>query len=67
MKYYIEIPEVYKALVKVELPEGTMRDKVIEAAQKIFEKMGSNDLEYSHTLEQEEWTVCDGEGNHLVG
>lgn len=65
VKYNIEIPEVHKALVKVELPEGATRNQIINAAQELFEENGSDDLEYSHTLEHDEWTVRDEKGNFL--
>jgi len=57
MKYYVEIPEVHKALVEVDLPEGATRDQIIEAAQNLFEDIGSDNLEYSHTLEHEERVI----------
>lgn len=66
IEYYVEIPEVHKALVKVTLPQGTSRDKVVEAAQQEFEENGSDDLEYSHTLEHDEWTVRTEKGDFVT-
>ena len=65
MKYYIEIPEVHKALVKIELPEKATRDQIIEEAQNIFEDSGSIDLEYSHTLENDKWVIRTEKGDFL--
>lgn len=66
MKYFVEIPEVHKALVKIELPEGATRDQIIEAAQNKFEESGSDDLEYSYTLEHDDWTAYPENGDIMV-
>lgn len=68
MKYAVGIPEVHRTFVEVELPDGATRDQIIEAAQKRFEENGSDDayLEYSHTLEHDEWTVCTEKGDFVI-
>lgn len=66
MKYYIEISEVHKALVEIEAPEGISLDQLIDLASSEFEENGSDILEYSHTLEDDEWTVRDENGNFIT-
>ncbi len=65
MKYYIEIPEVHKALVEVDVPDGSTREQILEIAQDKFMESGSDNLEYSHTLEDYEWVVRDKNGNRI--
>jgi len=66
MKYYVEIPEVHKALVEIEVSEPISRDKLLELAQKEFEDIGSDHLEYSHTLEQEHWVTRTETGDFVT-
>jgi len=66
MKYYIEIPEVHKAMVKVEAPAGISRENLLLLAQTEFDENGSDILEYSHTLEQDKWTTRTEEGDFVT-
>ena len=63
MKIAVEIPEVHKTLVEIEVPDGATKEEILKAAQSKFEAGGSNDLEYSHTLDDDEWTIRDYNGN----
>jgi len=68
-KYLVRIPEVHINTVEVEVPDGTSEDEIREIA-------GENtpetlDIEYSHSLEADEWAVIPletckfcGEGYH---
>lgn len=66
MKYYVEIPEIHKALVEIEAPEGISRDDLLDLASNKFEEEGSDVLEYSRTLEIDEWTIRDEDGNFIT-
>lgn len=57
MKFCIEIPEVHKVLVEVDAPKGTPREQLVKLANKKFEEGDTGDMDYSHTLDEDEWTV----------
>lgn len=66
MKYYVEISEVHKALVEIEAPKGISRDTLLKLAQDKFEEEGSDNLEYSHTLETDQWTTRTEAGDFVT-
>ncbi len=61
MKYNVEIPEVHKALVEVELLLGATREEIVAKAKQVLEENGSDILEYSETLMDDEyiWTITE--------
>ena len=66
MKYYVEILEIHKVLVEVELSEEATRDQVIdEAAQKSITNIGLNNTKYSLTLDRNEWVVRTENGDFV--
>jgi len=65
MNYVIEIPEVHKAIIEVEAPEGLSRQEILALAKKKFEENGSDILEYSRTLEEEEWVTRTDNGEFI--
>lgn len=65
MKYFVEIPEVYKALVEIESLKTLDRDTILRLAEDKFDEEGSDTLEYSYTLDLDEWFIIDSEGNHI--
>lgn len=61
MRYSIEIPEVHKAIIDVNMPSGSTKEEIIEKAREVFEENGSDVLEYSRTLADDEytWTITE--------
>jgi hypothetical protein len=55
MKYIIKVPEVHYNIYEVEANSPELAKEITE--NQIAEGVGSFDLEYSHTLEQEKWVV----------
>ena len=69
MKFTVEIPEVHKAIVEVEVADGTKltRAEMIEKATAQFEADGSEILEYSHTIDDhDQWTVRTEKGDFVT-
>jgi len=65
MRYVVGIPEVHIATVTVELPEGATPDEIRDAASETSEMDGAELLEYSHTLDRDEWTIMDSNHNYI--
>jgi hypothetical protein len=66
MKYTVEIPEIHKAIVDVELPEGSSREEILAAAKKVYEEEGTDILEYSDIIHDEDkWTTRTEKGDFV--
>lgn len=61
----VDMKEVYAATVEVEVPDGAGRSAIVDAAKQKFEAEGASNTEYSHTLDDDTWTVRDDKGNYL--
>lgn len=61
----VEIAEVHKSIINIDVPENIDREAICELAKKQFEEEGEEALEYSHTLDESEWTVRDENGNYI--
>jgi hypothetical protein len=60
-EYFVKVPEVHYAIVKVEA------DSPEEALTKAREAEGEEvGLEYSHILEGQKWTVKNSEGKEVL-
>jgi hypothetical protein len=73
MKFTVEVAEVHKNIYEVELDDAIVNTlspaELLEtirhnANNQIGESDGI-DLEYSHTLEKDQWTVRDEKGSYL--
>lgn len=66
MKIIVEIPEIHKACVTIEVPLGTTREKMCELAMDLHNNQNF-ELEYSRTIEdQSQWTVRTENGNFVT-
>lgn len=65
-KYTIEIPEIHKAIVEIDAPEGISREDLIALAKKKYEEEGSDVLEYSDMLPIEDWTTRTEKGDFVT-
>lgn len=67
MKYMIEIKEVHSRVVEVHLPEDATREQIIKEVNKKDQKTCNyRDLEYSHTLDNNLWTIRN-ENDDFIG
>lgn len=65
-KFIVELKEVHSVPVEVECPDGATKEEILEAAARHFDEYGFDEIEYSHTLDRDTWTVRDAEtGKHL--
>lgn len=66
MKYVAEVKEVHCRIVEVDLPEGATKEQIAdEVYKKDLDGYNSMDLEYSHTLDEDEWTIRDQNGKYI--
>jgi hypothetical protein len=64
-KFTVDIKEVWSHTVEVELPAGATKEQILAAAQSKIEEGDDGNTEYSHTLDNDEWTVRNEAGNYL--
>lgn len=66
MKVTVEIAEVHKVIVEVEVPDTATREEICIAARREFlDENGEIALEYSHTLDPVFWTVRTESGFYI--
>ncbi len=63
--FTVEVKEVWCHTVNVELPANATKDQILEAANKKIEAGDDGSTEYDYTLDPENWTVRDADGNYL--
>jgi hypothetical protein len=65
-KFSVDVKEVWEYTIEVELPADATKEQILAAAnRKIGDGDQGNDMEYSHTLAPEQWSVRDEKGNYL--
>ena len=64
-KFTVDVKEVWCHVVNVELPANATKDQILEAANKKIEAGDDGSTEYDYTLDPENWTVRDADGNYL--
>ncbi len=65
MKVIVEITEVHKSIREIEVPDNATDAEIREQAAEDAVGADELDLEYSHTLEPEEWTIRKENGVHV--
>lgn len=76
MKITVEIKEVHSHIVTVEVPDNwpnrsesqrqrSIREAALETAQQLIAEGHEGELEYDRTLDPEQWTVRDENGNYF--
>ena len=63
--FHVEVKEVWSRTIRLKLPANATRDQVLAAVNKKIENEGEGTTEYSHTLDQDMWTVRDDYGNYM--
>ncbi len=63
MKVCVEIVEVHRQLIELEVLSDATRDEITKAAEKLANNADECNLEYSHTLGHDKWIVRDERGN----
>lgn len=67
MKIIVEIPEVHKSTVTIDVPKGTTREKMCELAMEAHNEADELNMEYSHTIEDKsQWTVRTEDGDFVT-
>lgn len=65
-KYTVEIKEVHNSIFHIDGPEGMTRLELEEAAATVMELGPSElELEYSHTLDPDTWTIRTEGGDNV--
>ncbi len=64
-KFTVDVKEVWSHIITVELPADATKDRVLEAANQKIAEGDDGSTEYSHTLDQDAWTVRNEQGNYL--
>ena len=62
--FSVDVQEVWSHTVEVELSADSTKDQILEAANQKIAEGDEGQTEYSHTLEPENWTVRNAEGNY---
>lgn len=65
MKVIVEIKEVHCSTVVLYVASNATREEITQAAQDKAGDASSLALEYSHTLDQENWNVRDDQGRYF--
>ena len=65
MKVTVEITEVHKSLREIEVPDDATDAEIREAAEEDAGDANELNLEFSHTLEPENWTIRKENGDHV--
>lgn len=65
MKVIVEIAEVHKSIREIEVPDDATDEQIREAAAKDAGDANELNLEYSHTLEPEKWTIRKKNGDFI--
>lgn len=61
----VEIAEVHKAIVRVEVPDNATADDCRSLASQKMEEEGTDNTEYSHTLDPDTWIVRKENGDFV--
>jgi PhoPQ-activated pathogenicity-related protein len=64
-KFTVDVKEVWCHTVEVELPESATRQQIIDAVNDKIEEDDEGNMEYSHTLDPDQWTIRDEQGKCL--
>ncbi len=62
-KFTVEIHEVHHSIIELEAPKGATHEQLCDAAEAKSLRGESLNLEWSHDLPKEQWTVRDDDGN----
>jgi predicted RNase H-like HicB family nuclease len=71
MKITVEIKEVHSHIITVDVPDNwsqrqrSIREAALETAQQLIAEGHEGELEYDRTLDPEQWTVRDENGNYF--
>lgn len=65
MKVTVEIKEVHNSIREIEVPDDATDAEIRQAAAVAECDAIERDLEYSHTLPAEQWTIRKENGNYV--
>lgn len=65
MKVTVEIAEVHKSLREIEVPDNASAAEIRELAERDAGQADEINLEYSHTLPMEQWTIRKENGDYI--
>jgi hypothetical protein len=63
-KFTVGVKEVWEHTLTVELPANATKEQILEAANQLIAEGDEGTTEYSHTLDTDQWTVRDKDGNY---
>ena len=65
MKVTVEIAEVHKSIREIEVPDDATDEQIREAAASDAGDADELNLEYSHSLDPEKWTIRKQNGDFV--
>lgn len=65
MKVIVAIEEVHHSIREIEVPDGATDEEIRKAAKKDAADADELNLEYSHTLDPEKWTIRKPNGDYV--
>jgi len=65
MKVIVEIAEVHKSIRVIEVPDDASPQKIRELAAENAGNANELDLQYSHTLDPQDWIIRTEDGNYF--
>lgn len=65
MKVVVEIHEVHHSIREIEVPDNATDVEIREAAEEDAGDANELHLEFSHTLDPDQWTIRKPNGDHV--
>ncbi len=62
MRIIVGIQEIHFLNVELDVADNATREEITQAAEDKANDTDSLEVEYSHTLDQDDWTVRDSQG-----